>query len=342
MKMGNVLLRILILVFAALMMTSCSIQEEKKIVIYTSVDQVFSEPLLQDFQQKTGIQVLPVYDIEASKSTGLAQRILAEKDRPQGDVFWSGEFGQTMMLHSANVLTPYVSPSASDIPDVYKDAEGYWTGFGGRARVLLVNTDFVSPNDYPKSIYDLLDPKYPGDKIGMAYPLFGTTSNHVAALYATLGRDQALDYFKALKDRGIAVVSGNSVVRDMVADGQLWMGLTDTDDALSARQNNKPVELVFLDQEAGGLGTLVMPNTVAMLKNGPNPKEAKVFIDYLLSIEAESRLYESGWFDLTVRPIDGLTPRIDSNDLMPMAADYQAIFKQLETASKDMQEVFVK
>lgn len=340
--MGNVLQKGFLIAFATLMMTSCSLQEEKKIVIYTSVDQVFSEPLLLDFQQKTGIQVLPVYDIEASKSTGLAQRILAEKDKPQGDVFWSGEFGQTMMLHSAKVLTPYTSPSASDIPDAYKDAEGYWTGFGGRARVLLINTDLVNPADYPKSLYDLLDPKYPGDKIGMAYPLFGTTSNHVAALYAALGRDQALDYLKALKGRGITVVSGNSVVRDMVAEGQLWMGLTDTDDALSARQNDKPVELVFLDQEAGGLGTLVMPNTVAMLKNGPHPKEAKVFIDYLLSIEAESMLYESGWFDLTVRPIDGLSPRIDSGELRHMSVDYQAIFKELDTASKDMQEVFVK
>ena len=275
---------VIIIIMIALFSVSCSNNEEK-VVIYTSVDQVFSEPVLKAFQEETGIEVLAVYDVEASKSTGLANRLIAEKDKPRADVYWSGEFVQTMMLKDEDVLVSYISHEAGDIPLSCKDSEGYWTGFGGRARVLLVNNRLMKKEDYPKGLMDLLDSKYPGSKIGLAYPLFGTTSNHVAALYASWGRDATMKYFKDLNEKDIMVVDGNSVVRDMVADGRLWMGLTDTDDALSAINKGDPVELVFLDQETGGLGTFVIPNTVALIKGGPNGDKGQVLIDYLLSVE---------------------------------------------------------
>jgi hypothetical protein len=50
-----------------------------EIVVYTSLDQVFSEPILKDFERQTGIQVKPVYDVEATKSTGMVNRLIAER-----------------------------------------------------------------------------------------------------------------------------------------------------------------------------------------------------------------------------------------------------------------------
>jgi len=58
------------------------------VVVYTSVDQVYSEPVIRAFEKRTGILVLPVYDVEASKTTGLVNRLIAERGRPQADVFW--------------------------------------------------------------------------------------------------------------------------------------------------------------------------------------------------------------------------------------------------------------
>ena len=109
--------------------------EKKTIVVYTSVDQVYSEPIFRAFENETGIRVMPVYDVEAAKTTGLVNRLIAEKARPQADVFWSGEFSQTIVLKNRSILVPYHSPSADDIPAQFKDAEGFWTGFGGRARI---------------------------------------------------------------------------------------------------------------------------------------------------------------------------------------------------------------
>jgi len=100
-----------------------------QVVVYTSLDQIFSEPVLRDFERLTGIKVRAVYDVEAAKTTGLVNRLIAEKKRPKCDVFWNSEIGRTIVLKRKGVLTPYCSPSALDIPPIFKDKEGSWTGF---------------------------------------------------------------------------------------------------------------------------------------------------------------------------------------------------------------------
>ena len=112
----------------------------RSVTVYVSTDRVFSEPVLQEYQRRSGLTVNAVYDTEETKSTGLANRLLAEQSRPQADVFWSNEPVRTLVLKSRGVLAPYISPSAKGIPDVLRDPEGYWTGFSARMRVIAYNT----------------------------------------------------------------------------------------------------------------------------------------------------------------------------------------------------------
>src|SRR5512134_3778253 len=125
------------------------------VTIYVSTDRVFSEPILREYERRSGVKVNAVYDTEETRSTGLANRLLAEKARPQADVFWSNEPVRTLVLRSRDVLAPYRSPSAKGIPDALIDSEGYWTGFSARIRVIAYNTKSVTANDAPKSIFDL-------------------------------------------------------------------------------------------------------------------------------------------------------------------------------------------
>ncbi|MGE5473430.1 MAG: extracellular solute-binding protein [Ignavibacteriales bacterium] len=318
------------------------ISKPQEVVVYTSVDQVFSEPVLKDFETKTGIKVLPVYDVEATKTVGLVNRLIAEKDKPQADVFWNGEFVNTILLKDKGVLGAYKSANASDIPANFTDTDSKWTGFGGRARVLIVNRNLVKPADYPKSIYDLVSDKYKAERIGIAKPVFGTTATHASALYAMLGPEKAKEFFAKVRDRKIQIVDGNSVVKDMVAAGKLDMGLTDTDDAYSAVKDGAPVDIVVLDQDEKGMGTLVIPNTVGLVANGPNPESGKKLVDYLLSKENEARLLTDGWIDLTVRKVDA-KPKTDKyNNIKSIQTSFIDIYKQLEPAKKDMQEMFIK
>jgi iron(III) transport system substrate-binding protein len=315
--------------------------KEKTVVVYTSVDQVYSEPVFNDFEKATGIRVMPVYDVEAAKTTGLVNRLIAEKARPQADIFWSGEFSQTIVLKNKSVLAPYQSPSSVDIPARFKDPEGYWTGFGGRARIFIVNTDLLTPSQYPHSAYDMLDDRYPGKTVGIAYPMFGTTATHAAALYSHLGKDRAHEFFTSLNNRNIRVVDGNSVVRDLVADSRIAYGLTDTDDACGAVENKKNVTIIIPDQGEGEMGTLVIPNTVALIAGAPHPAEGKVFMDYLLDRKSESAMVTSGWIQIPVRDIPG-SPCINSTGIKTIPVTYQDTYDALGPAQNDLTEIFIR
>lgn len=316
--------------------------ESRTAVIYTSVDQVYSEPVLEKFETDTGMDVQVVYDVEASKTTGLVNRLIAEKDNPQADIFWNGEFAQTIRLKNEGVLEKYESPAADDIPEQFRDEDGYWTGLAGRARVIIVNTELLSPDEYPRSVDDLLNDRYEQSEIGIAYPIFGTTATHAAALYAILGRDEAFDFFTRIAESGMQVVDGNSVVRDMVVSGQLKMGLTDTDDACAAIMRGEPVEVVFPDQREGDIGTLIIPGSVALIENSPNPETAKQLYDYLVGPEVENMLIESGWCHIPMRQ-GGSGPQCYGDlELMGMQVDFEAVYARLEQSSSELREIFVR
>src|SRR5687767_10884343 len=240
---------------------------ERTVTIYVSTDRVFSEPVLREYEKRTGVRVNAVYDTEETKSTGLANRLIAEQARPQADVFWSNEPVRTLVLKSRGVLTPYRSPSAEGIPSALIGREGYWTGFSARIRVIAYNTKLVKPEEARRSIFDLADPKWRG-QVAMADPRFGSTSFHVAALYAMAGDEKMDDFFRRLKANGVKVVDGNSVVRDLVARGDVKIGLTDTDDVNVAIEDGQPIAKVLPDKD--GLGVPVMPNMVSMIANAPH------------------------------------------------------------------------
>jgi iron(III) transport system substrate-binding protein len=336
-------LSLFVVLLSGILLSSCfQPPSGPKVVVYTSVDQVYSEPILKKFEATTGIRVLPVYDVEAAKTTGLVNRLMAEKDRPQADVFWNGEFVQTILLKEERALSPYRSPNGASIPPRYLDPEGYWSGLAGRARVMLVNTKLLQASAYPRSIFDFLNAAYLPDKIGIAYPLFGTAATHAAAIYAGLGPDAGKDFFKKLHIRGVRVVDGNSVVRDLVAGGQLLFGLTDTDDACSAIQKGAPVKMVFPDQGMNGLGTLVVPNTVALIAGAPHSKEAMKLIDFLLSKEVEESLSGSGWSHIALRPVDVQPACIDTSSVKDMKMSLHDIYGQLSLVKKELTEIFIR
>src|SRR5215510_7663996 len=173
---------------AILLVAGCRGPERaaREVTAYVSADRPFSEPIMQDYERRSGVRVRVVYDTEETKSTGLANRLLAEKGRPQADVFWSNEPVRTLVLKSRGVLAPYRSLSAEGIPAALVDPDGYWTGFSARIRVIAYNTSLVKPDEAPRSVFDLADPKWRG-QVAMADPRFGSTSFHVAALYAMAG-----------------------------------------------------------------------------------------------------------------------------------------------------------
>jgi iron(III) transport system substrate-binding protein len=309
----------------------------REVTIYVSTDRVFSEPILRAYEQKTGVRLSAVYDTEETKSTGLANKLIAEKGRPQADVFWSNEPVRTLVLKRNGVLAPYKSPGAEDIPNTFKDAEGYWTGFSVRSRVIVYNTNLVKSDEAPKSVFDLADPKWK-DQIAIADPRFGSTSFHVAALYVEVGDERADEFFRKLKANGVKVVPGNSVVRDIVARGEVKLGLTDTDDVNVALEDKQPVAMVFPDRE--GMGVPIMPNMVSLVANGPHLEAGKRLIDYLLSTEVERMLAQSEAVQIPLhRGVEGPKNIPPLSSFKPMTLDYGKAAARVEDVTKRLQSI---
>src|SRR5688500_9917844 len=319
--------------FALVALIGCRSSESPRdadpaVTVYVSTDRVFSEPVLREYEKRSGVTVNAVYDTEETKSTGLANRLLAEKARPQADVFWSNEPVRTLVLKSREVLAPYKSPGAEGIPPALVDPDGYWTGFSARMRVIAYNTKLVKADEAPQSVFDLADPKWRG-QVAIADPRFGSTSFHVAALYAIAGDQKMDDFFRRLKDNGVRVVDGNSVVRDLVARGDVKIGLTDTDDVNVALEDGQPIAMMLPDKE--GLGVPVMPNMVSLIANAPHADEGRRLIDYLLSADVERQLAQSAAVQIPLHagvPGPKNIPAIDT--FKPMTLDYAKAAARVE------------
>lgn len=298
-----------------------------QVVIYSSLDSEFSEPVLTAYAKRTGTRVLPKFDVESTKTVGLTQSLIAEARRPRCDVFWNNEIINTLRLQERGLLAPFKPSHAADLPDAFKAKDGTWYGLAARARILLVNTKLVPEADRPKSIHDLIQPGWKG-KIGIAKPLFGTTATHAACLFTEWGDDKAKTYFRALKANGVQVFSGNKQVAQAVSSGQIAFGLTDTDDAMGEIDAHAPVVIVYPDNLPGELGTLFIPNTVAILKNAPDPAQARALADAILSPETETTLAKGPSAQIPLLKSTKATSRINTRSTGHfMHADFQQAAK---------------
>jgi iron(III) transport system substrate-binding protein len=259
------------------------------VVVYVSHDQVFSEPVLKDFEKDTGVKVRAIYDTEETRSAGAMNRLIAEKNNPQADVYWANEPIRAEVLRQRGIAAPYVSLNAQGIPASFKDTNGNWTGFAARARVFIVNKNAGAK---PDSVLAYVAPQWRGKTV-IANPLFGTTTAEIAALFVLWGDERAQAFMAALKANAVKLSPSNGDSADLVANGEFAFGLVDSDDVVSRMRQQLPIELVYPDQGDGKIGCFLVPNAAALIAGAPNPEPGKRLIDYLLAEQTEAKLARS-------------------------------------------------
>ncbi len=314
---------------------------QPEVVVYVALDRAFAEPILGAFERATGIRVRALYDTESTKTVGLVNRIEAEADRPRCDVFWNNEILNTLRLKHAGLLEPCDPPHAADYPPAYRDAARMWYGFAARARVLIANTQQVTPDQMPRSIRDLADPRWRG-RAGIAKPLFGTTATHVACLFARLGPPAAKQLLDAMKRNEVRVLGGNKACAEQVGAGLLAIALTDTDDALIELDAGKPVRILFPDSGPDEMGTLLLPNTLAVVRGAPHPDTARRLIDYLLSPAVEARLARGPSGQIPLNPRTQARSRLVlPQPFRTMEVDYERAARLFPVAARYMETTFL-
>ncbi len=271
---------------------------ERQVVVYVSTDESIARPILESFSKSTGITVLARYDSENSKATALAAMIRLERDAPRADVFWSGECFVAAQLAQEFLVDPWRSRRADQLPANLRGASGRWYGLAPRVRVLVYDPARTAAADLPKSMLELVEPKWKG-QIAFADPRFGTTRGHIGAFARLVESDHAggwSAWVRGMADNDPLILpGGNAAVVDAVARGEAAIGLTDTDDVYGSVAGGSALKLVALRQlpSTSGAGPMVIPASVALVADAPHPSEANELLSFLLSPQVSQWMHES-------------------------------------------------
>ena len=254
--------------------TGCR-KSESVVTVYASQDQVYAEPILAKFTKETKIRVRAIYDSEAVKTVGLVNRLITEESNPQCDVFWNNEELRTRQLEARNIVQK-------------------WAPVGHRSRRIVINTHLVSAA--PKSMIDLTNITWKG-KVALAYPLFGTTAAHFLALRQHWGAKNWELWCKALQANKPFLVDDNSVVVQLVGRGEAAIGMTDSDDIAAGQKQGMPIKALPMEDNS-----LLIPNTVAIVRNASHPDQAQHLYDYLQSAAVRNALISASALEGDVVP----------------------------------------
>ncbi len=289
----------------------------RELVVYCAHDSIYAERILRDFERESGVRVAIRYDTEATKSLGLVELLLRERERPRCDVFWNNEMLAMLDLAERGVFEPYRGPGFARIPTRFKDVDGRWTGFSARMRVVIFNTQ--KQQRQPGMPMDAV---FAGDdlsRVAMAKPLYGTTLTQYCALWDFWGGGKLQAWHRDIRRRGLREAAGNAGVKDLVAEGVCEIGITDTDDFFEATNAGKPVAMEPLRLEGGA--TICIPNAVAIVHGTKRIEDARKLVDFLLSEETELALANSRSRQIPLGPVPAERLPAEVRELAEWARD---------------------
>ena len=275
----------------------------RTLVVYCAHDAEYARPLLERFTLQTGIAVEARFDTEATKSLGLVNRLLAERETPQCDVFWNNELLGTNRLANEGLLQAHRGPGWKARADRHRDPGGLWTGFAARLRLCM-----VAPDRCPADAAEI-ERRLSGDdlrRVALARPQFGTTLTQYVAWHHAWGEQRLWETHDRWLAAGLRVVDGNAATKNLVVSGACDLAFTDSDDYWVARDAGAQVDALPVRVDGA---TICIPNTVAILRGTRQPVAAEQLIEFLLSTEAELELARSPSRQIPLGPVP--------NELLP-------------------------
>ena len=296
----------------ALLNRACaSANRRDQVIAYCAQDQNYAEPILREFAKQTGVNAPAVYDSEAVKTVGLANRLLTERPHPRCDVFWGNEELRTRQLA---------------VQGVFRETNG-WAALGYRSRRIVINTNRLSAASAPRSLLDLTNEVWRG-KVALAYPQFGTTATHFHALRQHWGDATWEAWCRSLAANKPFLVDGNSVVVKTVGRGDAWVGLTDSDDIAAAQAEGMPVAPLPITEE-----TLLIPNTVGVVRGAPHPQAAQRLYEFLQQPEVVRQL-------VTACALEG----VSANEVAvpTLKVNWDALLRDLEGTTAKLNTIFLR
>ena len=300
---------IALLLLVGLVTSACGVADalgggEDRLTIYSGRGESLVGPLLEQFNDETGIPI----DVRYGDSAELALLIAEEGEQTPADVFYSQSPGATGFLAGEDLLAPLPEELLERVEPRFRNDGGLWVGLTGRQRVLVYNADLVDESELPESVFDVIEEPYAG-RVAVA-PQNGSFQDFVTAMRQTEGDDRALEWLTGLTETGAPTYANNNAIVEAVSRGEVEMGLVnhyynfrflEEDPSLPSRN------YIFPGKD---IGALLIASTVSVTERSDHP-DAPRLIEFLLSEQAQRYFAEeTKEYPLAagVEPADDVTP----------------------------------
>ena len=304
-----------------------------ELVIYSGRSETLIQPVIDAFKvQYPNVEVL----LKAGKNSELANALLEEKANPQADVFITTELFTIQSLAGEGAFQSYKPVGADQLPAEFLGADNLWMGLTRRMRVIMYNTDLVSSEELPSSIFDLTDPKWKG-QIAAAGSTNGSMQAQIAAMRQLLGEGETEEWLNGLIANDVTFFGGHTDVRKAVGAGEFKLGLVNHYYFYLQQAEGSNVGVIFPDQGEGQIGLIANATAAAVINGAPNAPAAQAFMDFLVSAKGqqlfavqnyEYPLLEGVALHEAVQSVDGL--RFADVDVVMAALDFDATFDLIE------------
>jgi ABC-type Fe3+ transport system substrate-binding protein len=276
-------------------------KKEGKIVVYGAQVPQAMEGLHKAFKAKYGIDV----EYWRGSSTQVAERALSEfrAGKPGYDVV-EGNRGVQLIMRDEGLFTKYVPPSSEKFPAQFKEKDGMITPWRALPISILYNTELVKPNEAPKTLDDLLSPKWTG-KLSMPDPTRHTTTAQFLWNLSKFKGDKWLDYVKGLAKQQPILVESLAPVTTTIIKGEAAVGITYIK---YVKQYKGPVTYVLMDKY------LTDPNYMSLSAKTTRPNAARLYLEFVCSADGQKAAADEGEFPM----LPGIVPPIkDAEKVVP-------------------------
>ena len=304
-----------------------------RLVIYSGRSETLIQPVIDAFTAKyPDVEIL----LKAGSNSELANALIEERANPQADVFITTELFTVQSLAAQSIFQPYLPAGAEQLPAEFLGSQNLWTGLTRRARVIMYNSELVSPDEAPKSIFELADAKWSG-QIAAAGSTNGSMQAQIAVLRQVIGEGATEGWLKDMIANQVTFFGGHTDVRKAVGAGEFKLGLVNHYYFYLQQAEGSPVGIVFPDQDEGQIGLITNATAAAVVNGGANAAAAQAFIDFLVSAEGQKLFAELNYeYPLLpnvrlregVQPLDGF--RLADVDVAKSAQEYEATFELME------------
>ncbi len=269
-----------------------------ELIVYSSRNERFVDPLLEKFSADTGIEVRTLHAGDT-----VVNKLVEEASRPLADIVIANDIGMLEHLRLNGILT---SPGAVDgidsIEDRFRAVDDSWVALSARTRVFIYNKDLITEEEMPTTVWELTDPKWDG--------MFAITRGgnsgmigHVSALRNEWGDEQTEEWIEAVKDNAGAITEGHGDIRRAVGAGEFAFGLVNNyyyHQQLREPEDNN-VGVIYPDQGADEMGAVVNAAGVGVVAGGPNEVSTRIFLEWLLLPENQ-REFSFASLEVPVNP----------------------------------------